>query len=269
MKSYCHSCGSPLDPSMEACANCGEPVQSHEVASVDATSRTPASHEARATTGRRRSPLPYYVVGLGVLALTWLIYEVSNPDEVKGPPQGNTAQNGMPAGHPPTSGEGADMTPEQKAEMERMKKEMTAKADELKKQLDANPGNDSLRLDLANYYYDLNRFEEAITLYRDYLGRHPDDADVRTDMAYCMANLMDVDGAMTELKKAISAAPRHQNAPYLMAMMYMYKQNRDSSIHWMQRVVDIDSTTQQGKNASTFIKEMAEAHTPGAEPNRQ
>lgn len=266
MKSYCPSCGSPLDPSADACTNCGEPVQNHDVAAEEAI---PAVHQAAPTPSPKRSPLPYYMVGLGVLALTWLIFEISNPTEVKGPPQGNTAQNGMPPGHPPTSGEDSEIPPEQKAEMERIKKEMTAKADEIRKQLDADPANDSLRVQLANYYYDLSRYQEALTLYRDYLERHPNDADVRTDMAYCMANLMDVDGAMTELRKAIDSAPRHQNAPYLMAMMYMYKQNRDSSIHWMQRVLDIDSTTQQGRNASIFLKEMAEAHTSGTDTDRQ
>lgn len=269
MKSNCPSCGSPEEESATTCAVCGEPVPKGSESEVELTPPMAPATTADVGAEPGRRVFPYYVVALALLAVTWVIFEVSNPPEVKGPPQGNSAQSGMPPGHPPTAGAQPQLTDAQQAEMDRMKKEITAKATAVEKALSADPGNDSLQLVLANYYYDLGRFDEAVPLYKAHLARHPDDPNARTDMAYCMANLMDIDGAIAELRKAMALDAKHQNAPYLMAMMFMYKQERDSSIHWMKHVLSIDSTTQQGKNAALFLKEMAAAHVENGGPDRQ
>jgi len=202
----------------------------------------------------------YYLFGLGLVVLAGVVFVLSNPPEVKGPPAGGPSTSGMPPGHPPTDGS-PGMSPEQQAEMERTRKELEGRASEVKKLLEHDTSNDSLRLVLANYYYDLGRYTDAVPLYKEFLSRNPDDANARTDMAFCIANLNDVDGAIAELEKAVAADGRHQNAPYTLAMMYVAKRNQDSTVYWLNRVIEIDSTTQQAKNAALIIKEMTTAHS--------
>lgn len=263
MSIHCSSCGVPLESGTTSCPNCGEPVVPEtpgpsvpgEPLLSDASSHRPSRRSGSSTF--------YYVLGLGFVALVTVIFILSNPEHVKGPPQGTTSADGMPHGHPPTDGSGA-MTPEQKAEMERARKEVEKRAGEVREALDADKGNDSLRLVLANYYYDLGRYAEAIPLYRACLEKKPRDANIRTDLAFCMANLEDVDGAISELRIAIDADPRHQNAPYTLAMMYVAKRNQDSTMYWLRKVIAIDSTTQQAQNASMIVAKMAEAHSSGS-----
>jgi thioredoxin-like negative regulator of GroEL len=197
----------------------------------------------------------YLLAGVIVLAISAAIYLLTVPDQgpaglqhgAMQPPQQQQGEN-LPPGHPPTN---QGPTPEQ----QRMISELRGK-------LAANPNDEEAKLQLANALYDANQHEEALPLYRDYVKNHPENEDARTDMAYSMYQTGDLEGAIAELRTITSQAGKHQNAAYNLAMMYVVKRNRDSVQYWMERVIEIDSTTTQAKNAREIMQALSEAH-PG------
>lgn len=130
----------------------------------------------------------------------------------------------------------------------------------LRATVDANPADAAAKFNLANLLYDLDRHAEAVPLYRAYVKSNPENLDARTDMAYSIYRSGDVEGAINELKDVIAGNPRHQTAALNLSMMYIEKGDRDSMMVWMDRVVEIDSTSTQGKRALDILKALKEAH---------
>jgi hypothetical protein len=284
MSKYCLSCGSSVAADAGVCPVCGEPygqtadpdqapqaatAEPHAAPVASAPSGAPVQQASPAIAGTvgagtiaLAGPPPastafrdYLLAGIGALVIAGLTYLISQPTEVKGPPMNLNEQQGqasgaLPPGHPQAA-EGGNMmgtaqaTPQQDSAIANMQR-----------QLAADPKNLALKLKLANLYYDVDRHAEAVPLYEEYLKAHPDDQNARTDMAFSVANNGDVDRAITELRRVIGANAKHQNAAYNLAMMFLMKKNRDSTLFWFKRVVAIDPTSRAGQTATMVLNDV-------------
>lgn len=255
---YCSACGAANPVSANFCSSCGS-----------ALAGSPARGLAQASSSPRMPLRNWLYAVTATVLLALLIYVVSTPEEGKGPPttESSASEQGVPPGHPDVGGGTEQMTPEQKRQAEEMQKRLMEQSKSLRSALDANPANDSLRLQLANVYYDLGEFREALPLYREYLKNHPNEPDVQTDLAFVMANLEDVDGAIVVLTKVIEDNPRHITSAYNLALMYVAKRNTDSTTLWLKRVIAIDSTSPQGVKAAQILEALSSAHEGGGMPN--
>ncbi len=263
----CDECGAGNPAGATECSVCGSPIQG--TVSIPEARQQPVQIAPRAPSSTVRD---YILFGIGAVVVALLVYMISTPTETKGPPRGDGAsaaatqgdqEGAMPPGHPPA---GEAMTPEQRQQMEQKQKMMEARANDLRTALEAAPGNDSLRLQLANALYDMNDHAGAVKLYREILKKDPDNPDVRTDMAYSMANLNDIDGAIAELQGVVTNHPRHQNAALNLAMMYHVKGTPDSTLYWLKRVAAIDSTTAQGREAARIVADITARESGGSAP---
>lgn len=88
----------------------------------------------------------------------------------------------------------------------------------LKRAADANPGDRSVVVSLANALFDLGqlgdaeRFKEARAYYQKALELDPKDANVRTDLGltYYFAEPSDPQSAIREYRKSLEIDPRHE-----------------------------------------------------------
>jgi tetratricopeptide (TPR) repeat protein len=239
----CPSCGAANLSDAVFCSACGE--------RLDAPAGTVAKKAAALKPARSRT-LDYLMTFGAALAIAVVVMLIFTPEEHFGPaeasPDSTGAAEGMPPGHPPTE-KAPEATPEQLQQIAALEAATREHPEDL----------DSKRK-LADLYYNLERHAEAVPLYEAYLAKHPDDADARTDMAYSIANNGAIDSAIVELKRVVRQNAKHQNATYNLAMMYAAKRDRDSTLYWLERVVEIDSTTQPGQQAAQILAEVKQAH---------
>ncbi len=234
----CADCGAENKPGRSECIICGSPV-------ATAAPTSPPLPSAMA-----RRPIPssaardYLLTTVVAVVIGGIALLASTPEEKTGPPmppsQAGGANGAMPHGHPPTNA--PQLTPQQQQQIA-----------EAEKQAAANPADLAAKLKLANLYYDVDRHAEAIPLYQDYVRAHPENLSARTDMAFSIASTAGLDSGITKLHEVLKIDPTFQNAVYNLAMMYIAKRDRDSTLYWLQRTVQLDPNSRPGQFASEIL----------------
>lgn len=76
-----------------------------------------------------------------------------------------------------------------------------------RKAMELAPGDDELRLSLANVLVERLKTAEAVPLYEDYLRRHPDDLPAVQGLAQCAATNGDLKSSIRMLREALERHP--------------------------------------------------------------
>ncbi|MGH9861901.1 MAG: tetratricopeptide repeat protein [Candidatus Acidiferrales bacterium] len=123
------------------------------------------------------------------------------------PSESAPAQAGLPEGHPPLDVAQSWRTLQEKAEK--------------------NPGDAQAALELANFLYDLDRWDDAVFWYRRAVELEPKNTDSRTDLATTYFHLQRFDDALAEYGRALELEPNKPQALYGLAMTrWQGKQDR-------------------------------------------
>ncbi len=130
------------------------------------------------------------------------------------------------------------------------------KINELQDQVNANPKNMKLVLQLAHAQNDAGFYNKAISNYQIYLKSNPSDADARVDMGVCYFSLKDYKTAEAVMKEALKYKPNHQIAHLNLGIVNLADGNMEESKKWLQKAVDIDPNSDVGKRA----KELLQSH---------
>lgn len=140
--------------------------------------------------------LGYFVVGAG-----------KAPVSPRGAVPAMAAKPGIPpGGHPvPT--------------MEQMKAMADVKAAPLLEKLKSDPKNAKLLVQLAALYNGTHQFKDASSYYNRALQVDPKNVTTRTDLASSLYYQGDVDGALSELQKALKYSPNDVNALFNLGMI--------------------------------------------------
>ena len=88
----------------------------------------------------------------------------------------------------------------------------------LQQQAEANPKDARAALELANFLYDVERWQDAIRWYQRALELDPRNTDARTDLGTCYFNLARYDEAITEFNRTLALEPDKPQALYNLAM---------------------------------------------------
>lgn len=88
----------------------------------------------------------------------------------------------------------------------------------LQQQAEANPRDARAALELANFLYDLERWDQAVTWYQRALELDPKNTDARTDLATCYYNLGRYDEAIAAYNQALKLERDKPQALYGLAM---------------------------------------------------
>lgn len=89
---------------------------------------------------------------------------------------------------------------------------------ELREQAEASPEDSRAALELANFLYDLERWDDAVFWYRRTLELDPRDTDARTDLATCYYNLERFDEAMAAYRGVLELERNKPQALYGLAL---------------------------------------------------
>lgn len=147
----------------------------------------------------------------------------------------------------------------------------------LQKIVDANPGDVSSTLRLANLLHDAGMsdpayLKRAVETYKQYLVRNPKNPDARVDLGICYYELGRKDTArseqffamaLREMKTAYDQNPGHQTAAFNLGIVNLQAGNMEEASKWFQRTVALDGSSKLG----TIAKQLLEQHAAVATPN--
>ncbi|HSW54655.1 MAG TPA: tetratricopeptide repeat protein [Ignavibacteriaceae bacterium] len=119
--------------------------------------------------------------------------------------------------------------------------------------LTANPDDLESTMHLAHLQQDAGLYEKAITNYKKYLVKNPDNADNRVDMAICYYNLGDNTTAISEMETALKYQPKHQIAHLNLGIVNLAARNVEASKDWFRKTVELDPNSEAGKRATELL----------------
>jgi tetratricopeptide (TPR) repeat protein len=132
------------------------------------------------------------------------------PTVAPAPTAGQTEGEALPEGHPPM-----DVSQRWRALQEAAEK---------------NPRDPRPALELANFLYDVERWEAAISWYQRALELSPNNADARTDLATCYFNLKRFDDALVAYQQVLELERNKPQALYGLALARLHgKQDQEGA----------------------------------------
>jgi tetratricopeptide (TPR) repeat protein len=101
--------------------------------------------------------------------------------------------------------------------------------------LSLEPENDDLRLSLGKALKSLLKTKDAISLFQDYLSRHPDDLEAIRGLANCYSTAGDLDGAIQMLRKAHQKYPEDFETQKLFGEMLFASGEPTAAVEVLER----------------------------------
>ena len=159
----------------------------------------------------------------------------------------------MPKGMPaPEKGTGQDQKPDLATMADPHIKELQAF---LKK----NPGNAQAWIDLANAFFDLDRFGDAINAYEKGLAIQPDNPHVLTDLGAMYRRNNAPEKALEVFSKAIAVQPDFETALFNKGIVYMHDLNDiPKAIEAWEQLVKVNpaARTAGGKQVAELVETL-------------
>lgn len=136
--------------------------------------------------------------------------------------------------------------------------------EEMEKQVVANPNNHELILRLANLLQDNRFLERAVKYYKDYLSKHPNDANARVDMGICYNDMGNLEEAKKEIGLALKHEPKHLFAHYNLGIVHLRAGEIEKANEWFVKVVALDPKSEVAQRAQQLLTQ----HNPqNLQPN--
>jgi tetratricopeptide (TPR) repeat protein len=144
-----------------------------------------------------------------------------------------------------------------------------AKVTALKSVAERQPTNAQPRVELANLYFDAERYDDAITWYQDALKLTPNDVNLSTDLGVCYYYTNQADKALLQLSHSLSIDPKHAKTLLNMGIVKAFgKQDLEGATKAWQQVVELAPDSPEGQAAKRALDTLRSAHqaTGGTKP---
>jgi cytochrome c-type biogenesis protein CcmH/NrfG len=126
-----------------------------------------------------------------------------------------------------------------------------------------DPRNAQARIDLADVYYDAERYEDAVTWYADALKLDPRNVDVSTDLGMSYYYLNQPDQALKQFDYSLSLDPKHAKTMMNIGVVRAFgKQDLEGAASAWQKLVDVAPATPEAQAARRALDGLKSAH-PG------
>lgn len=120
-----------------------------------------------------------------------------------------------------------------------MRKAADTQAGPLLDQLKVDPANAELLINVGNIYYDAKQYTTAIDYYQRALKLHPENTDVRTDMATAYWYNGNADDAIAEFHKSLTYDPDKANTLFNLGIVeWQGKMDIDKAVAVWQKLLD-------------------------------
>jgi tetratricopeptide (TPR) repeat protein len=172
------------------------------------------------------------------------------------PPQ--TSQSAAPAGQPAAGGRAAPTLDQ-------------VRVDQLTSAINTDPKNTTAIVQLANVYFDAERFTDAISWYEKAVALDPKDADVSTDLGVSYYYTNRTDEALKRFEESLKINPNHTKTLLNKGIVLAFgKEDLKGAAAQWQKVVELAPGTPEGEAAKRALEGVAAAvHSNQAAPNQQ
>jgi tetratricopeptide (TPR) repeat protein len=146
-----------------------------------------------------------------------------------------------------------------------------ARVDQLTNALKSNPKDTTALVQLANVYFDAERFPDAISWYEKALALDPRNADVSTDLGVSYYYTNRTDEALERFEASLKINPNHTKTLLNKGIVLAFGKEdlKGAAVQW-QKVVDLAPGTPEGEAAKRALEGVAAAvHNNQAPPNQQ
>jgi tetratricopeptide (TPR) repeat protein len=147
-----------------------------------------------------------------------------------------------------------------------------ARVKELSATIASDPKNTDATLQLANTYFDGERYADAIKWYEQVLKLDPKNVDASTDLGVSYYYTDQADRALQQFQYSLKLNPSHTKTLLNQGVVMAFgKQDLDGASAAWQKVVDIAPNSPEGQAAKRALEGVAAAHrqqggtaTPGS-----
>jgi tetratricopeptide (TPR) repeat protein len=138
-----------------------------------------------------------------------------------------------------------------------------AKVNALTSVAQREPSNAKPRVELANLYFDAERYDDAIKWYLEALKLNPADINVSTDLGVCYYYTNQPDKALEQFEKSLKLDPRHAKTLLNVGIVRAFgKQDLQGASQAWQDVLRISPDSPEGQAAKRALDSLQSAH-PG------
>ncbi len=131
--------------------------------------------------------------------------------------------------------------------------------------LSSDPKNAGAAVQLANVYFDAEKFDDAIGWYRKALDLNPSDPDASTDLGVSYYYTNRTDEALAQFEKSLAMDAKHTKTMLNKGIVLAFgKQDITGATAEWQRVVDLAPDSPEGAAAKRALEGVASAHANGA-----
>jgi tetratricopeptide (TPR) repeat protein len=138
-----------------------------------------------------------------------------------------------------------------------------AQVNALKSVAERDASNPKPRAELANLYFDAERYDEAIKWYGDALKLSPNDVNVSTDLGVCYYYTNQPDKALEQFAHSLKIDPKHAKTLLNLGIVKAFaKQDLDGASQAWQQVIQLSPDSPEGQAAKRALDSLRSAH-PG------
>jgi tetratricopeptide (TPR) repeat protein len=129
------------------------------------------------------------------------------------------------------------------------------------------PANAKPRVELANMYFDAERYDDAIKWYSDAVRLNPGDVNVSTDLGVAYYYTNQPDKALEQFEHSLKLDPKHVKTLLNQGIVRAFgKQDLDGATASWQQVLEVAPDGPEGQAAKRALDSLRSAHPPaGAE----
>lgn len=126
------------------------------------------------------------------------------------------------------------------------------------------PKDAAVRIELANMYFDAERYSDAIRWYEEALALDPKNADVSTDLAVSYYYTNQTDRALEQFDRSLAINPAHTKTLLNKGIVRAFgKQDLQGAAELWEQVVKLAPESAEGRTAKQALDSMRSAHPPG------
>jgi tetratricopeptide (TPR) repeat protein len=131
----------------------------------------------------------------------------------------------------------------------------------LKAVADREPTNPAPRTQLANLYFDAEKYDQAISWYEQALKLAPNDPNVNTDLGVCYYYTNQPDKALEQFAHALKINPKHTKTLLNVGIVKAFgKQDLEGAAQAWQQVIEIAPDSPEGQAAKRALDSLRAAH---------
>ena len=121
--------------------------------------------------------------------------------------------------------------------------------------------NASPRVQLANLYFDAERYDDDIKWYSEAVKLAPDDINVSTDLGVCYYYTNQPDKALEQFDRSLKLDPKHAKTLLNVGIVKAFgKQDLDGASQAWQQVIQIAPDSPEGQAARRALDSLRSAH---------